>query len=65
MALSGVDYLVVSSKVIAELSAVPTAAGYNDGLQAMGSVDEGMDVALSHEAAQRCGIQMVRLISAA
>ncbi|GAX80172.1 hypothetical protein CEUSTIGMA_g7610.t1 [Chlamydomonas eustigma] len=59
MALSGVDYLVVSSKVIAELSAVPTAAGYNDGLQAMGSVDEGMDVAFSLEAAQRCGIQMM------
>jgi hypothetical protein len=51
--------MVVSNKVISELAATPTAAGYNDGMHAMGTSEEGMEVALSPESARESGVAKV------
>ena len=59
LALCGIDYLVMPSKVELELAATPTAAGYNDGLHALESGDEGTAAALSIETAQESGINQV------
>ena len=59
LALCGIDYLVMPSKVELELAATPTAAGYNDGLHALESGEEGTAAALSVETAQESGINQV------
>ncbi|KAG2499436.1 hypothetical protein HYH03_002383 [Edaphochlamys debaryana] len=43
--LAGVDYLILSSRVIEQLSAIETDQGYNDGLSAVGG-SGGVDAAL-------------------
>lgn len=62
LALVGVDYLVLPRKVLLELSASPTVSGYNDGLHALDTNEEGATVALSQETAQNSGLARVGLI---
>ncbi len=50
--------MVLPSKVMLDLSATPTAAGYNDGLHALQSGEEDA-VALSAESASHSGIDEV------
>ena len=35
--MAGVDYILASPKVIAELARTPSASGYNDGMSAVGA----------------------------
>lgn len=56
MAVAGVDFILLPSRVASALSAIVTVQGYNDGLHATASADAmpsaGMDIALSAESAK-------------
>ena len=52
LALAGIDYEVLSAKIISELAAAPTLQGYNSGLSAAASVDEGLERVLSPDTAR-------------
>ena len=60
LALCGVDYLVVPNKVLQDLSASPTVVGYNDGLHALDTNEEGSTAALSMESARNSGVSQVK-----
>jgi|LauGreSBDMM110SN_4_FD.fasta_scaffold343441_1 hypothetical protein len=59
LALCGVDFLVMPSKVLLELSVSPTVVGYNDGLHALDTNEEDSAVALSPDSARRSGVSRV------
>jgi transaldolase len=53
LALAGIDYLVLSGRVVEQLDRTPTLQGYNDGLHSTEEDDEGVPRLLSPETAQQ------------
>ncbi|KAF8072691.1 AL21 [Scenedesmus sp. PABB004] len=69
LALAGCDYLVLTAKVMSDLEASPTLAGYNSGLSAAGGADDdddadGVSRPLSPSAAAAADMADVGAVSA-
>ena len=55
LALAGVDYMVLSGRIVEALEKAATLQGYNDGLSADLDEVEGVSRQLSEETAQQVG----------
>jgi len=66
LALAGIDYEVLSAKIISELESSPTLQGYNSGLSAAAAdSEEGLDRVLSPEGAKGSEVAQVDDVTAA
>jgi transaldolase len=59
LALAGIDYEVLGAKIISELESTPTLQGYNSGLSAAASEDEGLERVLSPDVASTSDLPQV------
>ncbi len=63
LALAGIDYMVLSGRIVEALEKAATLQGYNDGLSADLDEGEGVSRQLSEETAQQVGKALCRQLS--